>query len=260
MKVREQLLRLIDARGISDRRLSMRATGSTDTIRNIRRGSNPRIDTLEAICDALDVEVHVSPARDATGLEKDTPPEATAPPRRAEALRTEHHRVARDLMDGNALAAPGTSSEIRHLARARLVAVRRLQTAAGGGARDLDEEVKRYAYFRHEWLSRHRLVAVRCSIIGVMGESMEPTLPDGCVILLDHNRTYRREGGIFVVRTADGLVVKRAGKAVGGLWQLVSDHPHWPDAPWPDDATIIGEVKWMARELGLARSSPSGSC
>ena len=26
---------------------------------------------------------------------------------------------------------------------------------------------------------------------------------------------YRREGGIFVVRTADGLVVKRAGKAVG---------------------------------------------
>ena len=91
-----------------------------------------------------------------------------------------------------------------------------------------------------------------------MGESMEPTLPDGCVILLDHNRAYRREGGIFVVRTADGLVVKRAGKAGGGLWQLVSDHPHWPDAPWPDDATIIGEVKWMARELGLARSSPSG--
>ena len=90
---------------------------------------------------------------------------------------------------------------------------------------------------------------MRCSIIGVMGESMEPTLPEGCVILLDRNRRQRREGRIFVVRTQDGLVVKRAGKSEGGGWQLVSDHPRWPEAPWPGDAIIIGEVKWMAREL-----------
>ena len=108
--------------------------------------------------------------------------------------------------------------------------------------------VKSYAYFRHEWLSRQGLVANRCSIIGVMGESMEPTLPKGCVILLDRNRRQRREGRIFVVRTEEGLVVKRAGKGTGG-WQLVSDHPRWTDAPWPSDAAIIGEVKWMAREL-----------
>ena len=78
---------------------------------------------------------------------------------------------------------------------------------------------------------------------------MEPTLPEGCVILLDRNRRQRREGRIFVVRTQDGLVVKRAGKGDGGGWQLVSDHPRWPEAPWPGDAIIIGEVKWMAREL-----------
>ena len=35
----------------------------------------------------------------------------------------------------------------------------------------------------------------------------------------------------------------------GDDWHLVSDHPRWPDAPWPSDAAIIGEVKWMAREL-----------
>ena len=134
-------------------------------------------------------------------------------------------------------------------ASARPIAVHRLQTAAGSGALDLDEAVKSYAYFRHEWLSRQGLVADRCSIIGVMGESMEPTLPEGCVILLDRNRRKRREGRIFVVRTEEGLVVKRAGKGTGGGWQLVSDHPRWPDAPWPSDAAIIGEVKWMAREL-----------
>ena len=77
---------------------------------------------------------------------------------------------------------------------------------------------------------------------------MEPTLPDGCVILLDRNRTRRHAGHIFVVRTEDGLVVKRAGKDQDG-WRLVSDHPAWAPVPWPQTAELIGEVKWMSREL-----------
>ena len=287
MKVREQLLSLIGGGDVSDRRLSMLATGSTDTIRNIRRGANPRTDTLEVICAVLGVKIHL-------GLEKNPPLEATAPPEIIDALGLtegaslqdaaraieqqlsgkalrdeivravksetralrdeiralrEGPRVADDLTDDQALSSPGTSPDIRQLPGARPIAVHRLQTAAGSGALDLDEAVKSYAYFRHEWLSRHGLVAARCSIIGVMGESMEPTLPEGCVILLDRNQRRRREERIFVLRTEDGLVVKRAGKGTGGRWQLISDHPRWPDAPWPGDATIIGEVKWMAREL-----------
>jgi hypothetical protein len=286
----------MDGKGVSDRRLSMLATGSTDTVRNIRRGSNPRTDTLEAICGVLGIEVHLSPPQD--GGQKLTPLEMPAPPeildalglpegsslqdavqaigRRlkeglaGEALRDEivsavksetqmlrdeiRARLAgpwvvNDLTDDQALSAPGTSSEIRELPGTQPIAVHRLQTAAGSGALDLDEAVKSYAYFRHEWLSRQGLVADRCSSIGVMGKSMEPTLPEGCVILLDRNRRQRREGRIFVMRTQDGLVVKRAGKGTDDGWQLVSDHPRWPDAPWPGDATIIGEVKWMAREL-----------
>ena len=151
-----------------------------------------------------------------------------------------------DLADNAALA--GTSSETTRPPGAQPVSVRRLQAAAGSGAMDLDEEVKTYAYFREEWLKRRGLVAEKCSIISVMGESMEPTLPDGCVVLLDHNRRSRRKGKIFVVRTEDGLVVKRAGKDPGGRWQLLSDHPAWPPQPWAR-AMVIGEVKWMAREL-----------
>ncbi len=157
-----------------------------------------------------------------------------------------HRSPANDLADNAALAR--TSSETTRPPGAQPVPVRRLQTAAGSGALDLDEEVKTYAYFREEWLKRRGLVATRCSIISVMGESMEPTLPDGCVVLLDHNRRSRRKGKIFVVRTEDGLVVKRAGKDPGGRWQLVSDHPAWPPQLWAR-AMVIGEVKWVAREL-----------
>ncbi len=87
-------------------------------------------------------------------------------------------------------------------------------------------------------------------ILGVMGESMEPTLPDGCVILIDRNRTRRREGRIFVVRTEDGLIVKYAGRAKG-RWQLVSEHPSWEPMPWPTEAEMIGQAVWVARELPL---------
>ena len=63
-------------------------------------------------------------------------------------------------------------------------------------------------------------------------------------------RGRRRVGRIYVVRTADGLVVKRAGRDVAGAWQLVSDNPNknvWPTRPWPPGAEIVGEVKWAAR-------------
>ena len=166
---------------------------------------------------------------------------------RAQAQRTEEELERLRAQRSETVVADGLTDETEP--DAKPISVHRLQTAADSGAFDLDETVKTYAYFRSEWLFRKGLTADRCNIIGVAGESMEPTLPDGCVILVDRNRTKRYRGHIFVVRTEDGLVVKRAGKDEGGGWQLVSDHPEWKPQPWPYGAEVIGEVKWMAREL-----------
>ena len=62
---------------MSDRQLSMLATGSTDTVRNIRRGSIPRADTLEALCSVLELGLHVGPPR---GPEASTATGPIAPP------------------------------------------------------------------------------------------------------------------------------------------------------------------------------------
>ena len=129
------------------------------------------------------------------------------------------------------------------------VAVRELQTAAGAGTIDLDESVTSYVYFRASWLRKYGLKSDHCCIIGVTGDSMEPTLIDGSAILLDHDRRERRAGGIFVVRAPDGLIVKRARKAESGEWLLASDNPVWEPVPWPEDADIVGQVIWASRTL-----------
>ena len=130
------------------------------------------------------------------------------------------------------------------------VDVMELDTAAWAGAVVDFERVKDRIGFRQSWLRKNGLVAHQCKVLGVKGTSMEPTLVDGCSILIDRNRRTRRVGRIYVVRTDDGLIVKRTGKNRAGAWQLVSDHPDkqkWPTLRWPADAEVIGEVKWAAR-------------
>ena len=169
--------------------------------------------------------------------------------RAAEAADTVARWPVTDLTDDSALArqlAPGAAIEFP---TGRPVAVRELQSAAGGGVMDLDETETGHVYFRTQWLKKHGLNPDRCCVIGVTGESMEPTLVDGCSILLDHDRRQLRAGGIFVVRTGDGLVVKRAGRDRDGSWQLCSDNPDWMPVPWSDDADIVGQVMWTARTL-----------
>ena len=47
------------------RRLSLLATGSSDTVRNMRRGSSPRLDSLEALCRVLSFRLEIVPLDEA---------------------------------------------------------------------------------------------------------------------------------------------------------------------------------------------------
>ena len=129
------------------------------------------------------------------------------------------------------------------------VEVVEVAAAAGGGAEVYDETVVGRLWFRDDWLDRHAIDPKQCNVITLRGESMEPILPSGCSILVDRSqgRRRRRVGRIFVLRTEDGLVVKRAGKDTEGNWQIESENEDWEPVPWARDTEVIGEVRWAAR-------------
>ena len=129
----------------------------------------------------------------------------------------------------------------------RPVEVLEIASAAGVGAEVFDETPVGLLWFRNDWLDSHAIDPKQCNIISVQGNSMEPTLPDGCSILVDRKRREPNEGRIYVMRTEEGLVVKRLGKDEKGRWLVVSDNPDWPPAPLLYGTDIIGEVRWLGR-------------
>lgn len=89
--------------------------------------------------------------------------------------------------------------------------------------------------FRKGWLRKQRINAKKASIIEVLGDSMEPTLEDGCIILVDHQRLALASQKIFVVRVDDGVLIKRAVRS-NRRWRLVSDNPEYKPFDWPRNA------------------------
>ena len=190
------------------------------------------VESLVAAAKALEVSTDYL-----VGLADDSTPSAPL----ATALAEERARV------GVAPAVLPADGEGPSLLATRPVAVVELAAAAGGGTLVDEERVAGRVWFRRDWLDAHDLDPRECRLLGVRGESMEPTLPDGCSILANRSHSLRREGRLFVVRTEDGLIVKRLGMNAAGGWLLVSDHPDktaWPTVPWPAGAVVVGEVVW----------------
>ena len=156
-------------------------------------------------------------------------------------LKTKIARV-RDLEEGHA--EPLDPKWLEH------VGIEELDTVVGADAGGTSGAVKGRLKFPYPWLRKHGLKAHMCRIVRMSGESMEPTVPDGCSILLDTASTERRDGKIFVIRTGEARLVRRVVHDPEADWLLVSDNPDkagWPTQPWPETANIIGEVKWLGR-------------
>jgi phage repressor protein C with HTH and peptisase S24 domain len=129
--------------------------------------------------------------------------------------------------------------------------------AAGNGQLNDHVEVKGGLVFKRAWLTRMSLRERSLHVIYVQGHSMEPTVCDGDVVLLDESQTAPRDGRIYAIRKHDGeLIIKRLIQSLTGGWLIRSDNEDkraYPDQPVSDtdleQLSIVGRVVWHGGAL-----------
>ena len=107
--------------------------------------------------------------------------------------------------------------------------------------------------FRASWVRSLGLNPKLCHIITVEGQSMEPTLYENDVILVNTAERRPTSNGIFAIAVDDRALVKRIQLRHDGSVILVGDNEHERDEIIPSDKVadlrIIGRVRWYARTL-----------
>ncbi|MHB8123758.1 MAG: S24 family peptidase [Desulfuromonadaceae bacterium] len=114
-----------------------------------------------------------------------------------------------------------------------------------------DESVDVQAAFRKDWIKRKGGKPENMSLIRVDGDSMEPTLLSGDLVLVDHGRnTIAAQGGIYAIAIDDEIMIKRVQPAFPDKILISSDNKQY--APFElsrAKVRINGKIIWFAREM-----------
>lgn len=126
-----------------------------------------------------------------------------------------------------------------------------VRASAGYGATVSTEAVVEQIAFDRSFLADLGASPERCTIIWAHGDSMQPTIPDGSILVVDHSQTDVRNGCIYVINVADDLLVKRARRRLDAALELVSDNAMYPpetvSADRLDQLRVVGRVVYFCR-------------
>ena len=134
----------------------------------------------------------------------------------------------------------------------QLIPVYDVQASAGFGSLVDYEEQTHSLAFPPDYLKRLTAGSAKdLVIISTKGDSMEPTLLDDDIVLVDMSKTHMGYEGMFVLRHNDTLLVKRAGMAAqDGFVNLISDNKAYPPIlAQLKDLTVVGKVLWYGRKV-----------
>nr|WP_094462651.1 S24 family peptidase [Pannonibacter phragmitetus] len=139
-----------------------------------------------------------------------------------------------------------------------LVAVPMLPEAvsAGGGreASANDGGASDHVLFRREFLRSLSVNPQKAALLTVRGDSMEPTLSSGDLILADTGDQDIGTAGVFVISVDGSAMVKRLMRRGDGSVMVISDNqqlypPETVAADRADLFRVIGRVRWYGRAL-----------
>ena len=114
-----------------------------------------------------------------------------------------------------------------------------VSASAGNGALVETEEATGAYAFNVKWLSRRQLDPRSLAVISVRGDSMEPRLADGDLILVDRAQQDIADGTAFVLRLGSELLVKYVQRVAPSVISLISENRRYP--PRELDLAMFGE-------------------
>ncbi|MBF0147226.1 MAG: helix-turn-helix transcriptional regulator [Magnetococcales bacterium] len=108
--------------------------------------------------------------------------------------------------------------------------------------------------FKSDWiLGVMGLDPNKIVLVSVIGDSMEPTLKGGDLVLLDQRDQSMRNDAIYVIRRDEDLVAKRLQRGFDGSISIKSDNAAYEDIKVPAEQvgqlSIVGRVVWSGRRI-----------
>lgn len=129
----------------------------------------------------------------------------------------------------------------------------KVAASAGGGALIHSEQIVDHLAFRADWVKMALGVPVSSlALINVTGDSMEPTLSNGDLILIDTTIGSVDDSGVYVLRFDGKLKVKRLHSKADSV-DILSDNPRYPTETLRGDLlqglNVVGRVVWCGRRM-----------
>lgn len=120
--------------------------------------------------------------------------------------------------------------------------------AAGSGHADTDGSTE-FIGFRHDWIrSVFGREPADITLVTAVGESMEPHIHNGDLLLVDVTDRTFRNFGVYVIEVREERMVKRVQRKFDGSLILISDNhvyqPEHIEAELAKEVNVVGRVIW----------------
>ena len=99
-----------------------------------------------------------------------------------------------------------------------------IKASAGCGNIVNQENIVNFISFKKDWLKRYLNVSPKdIFLLEVDGDSMEPTLKNKDIVLVNTQMKQPIKEGIYIIRDQDSLLIKRIQK-IGNILKIISDN------------------------------------
>lgn len=105
-------------------------------------------------------------------------------------------------------------------------------------------------FFRRDWFETHKYQPDKLLAVRISGASMEPSLWDGDLVVINTEDTKPHDGDVFALNYEGEMVIKRLKRDAGEWWACSDniDTRRYPPKRCTEDVQVIGRIVYRQGE------------